>query len=605
MKLSTTPARIAALREVMQQRGIAACIVPTADPHLSEYLPAHWQSREWLSGFTGSAGTLVVTQDFAGLWTDSRYFSQAERQLAGSGIELVKLNVPHTPEHADWLCTHLNAGQRVACAADMLSLASERSLRRRLAQRGTELVEDDLPAAIWDDRPPLPHAPVYEHPIEYAIRTRTEKLAGVRDAMRKLGATHHFVSALDEIAWVMNLRGSDVDYNPVFLAHLLIDERGATLFVETSKLDIAHQDALAADGLALAGYEAAADALGKLPADAKLLLDPAQVSVALAHAIPGQAEVVEAPGPITAAKARKGDPEMEHVREAMRRDGVALVRGARWLEESLKEGRRVTELDVDVKLRELRSGQPGFVSESFSTIAGYQANAALPHYSATPESHAELQARGMLLIDSGAQYLGGTTDITRMWALGETTPEQRRDVTLVLKGVIALSRAKFPRGASGQQLDALARAPIWAAGIDYGHGTGHGVGYCLNVHEGPQSIRPPRSASRLEPMDVGMITSIEPGIYKPGRHGVRIENLAATVPAGDGEFGEFLAFETLTLCPIDTRLLDLALLDGTEIAWLDGYHATVRERLAPLLQDPADRAWLDARCAPLAAARAA
>src|SRR5690348_5392179 len=605
MTPATIPERIAALRGAMQQRGIAACIVPTADPHLSEYLPEHWTAREWLSGFTGSAGTLVVTQDFAGLWTDSRYFSQAERQLAGSGVELVKLNVPHTPEHVEWLCAHLDAGSRVACAADMLSLATERTLRQRLARPSAELVEDDLPAAIWDDRPPLPHAPVYEHPIEFAIRTRADKLGSVRGRMHKAGATHHIVSALDEIAWVMNLRGSDIDYNPVFLAHLLIDEQGATLFVETSKLDAALQHTLADDGVALAGYEAAADALAKLPPDAKLLLEPALVSAGLAHAIPEQVALIEAPGPITAAKARKGDPEVDHVRKAMRRDGVALVRGARWLEQSLKDGRRLTELDVDVKLRELRSQQPGFVSESFSTIAGYQANAALPHYSATPESHAELEPRGMLLIDSGAQYLGGTTDITRMWALGETTPEQRRDVTLVLKGVIALSRAKFPRGASGQQLDALARAPIWAAGIDYGHGTGHGVGYCLNVHEGPQSIRPPRSASRLEPMDVGMITSIEPGIYKPGRHGVRIENLAATIPAGDGEFGKFLAFETLTLCPIDTRLLEPSLLDATEIAWLDDYHANVRERLAPLLDDAADRAWLDLRCIPLAVAKAA
>ncbi len=605
MNVSPFPERIAALRGVMQQRGIAACIVPTADPHLSEYLPAHWQARQWLSGFTGSAGTLVVTPQFAGLWTDSRYFSQAERQLAGSGVELVKLNVPHTPQHVEWLCGRLHAGDRVACAADMLSLASERSLRERLAARGAELVEDDLPGETWSGRPPLPQAPVYEHPIEYAIRTRAEKLAGVRTAMREAGATHHVVSALDEVAWLLNLRGSDVDYNPVFLAHLLLDAQGATLFADASRFDGALRDALAADGVALTPYAAAAGALAKLPRDAKLLLDPAQISAALAHAIPEGVALVEAPGPISAAKARKTAKEMNHVREAMRHDGVALVRGARWLEQSLKAGQRLTELDVDEKLRELRGQQPGFVSESFSTIAGYEANAALPHYSATPESHAELEARGMLLVDSGAQYLGGTTDITRMWCLGETTSEQRRDVTLVLKGVIALSRARFPRGASGQQLDALARAPIWAAGIDYGHGTGHGVGYCLNVHEGPQSIRPPRSGQHLEAMDAGMITSIEPGIYKPGRHGVRIENLAATVPAGDGEFGEFLAFETLTLCPIDTRLLDLALLDATEIAWLDGYHATVRERLAPLLEDPADRAWLDARCAPLSAARAA
>ncbi|MGH8114446.1 MAG: aminopeptidase P family protein [Rhodanobacteraceae bacterium] len=599
------PDRIAALRVLMHERGIAACIVPTADPHLSEYLPAHWQARQWLSGFRGSAGTLAVTADFAGLWTDSRYFSQAEKQLAGSGIELMKLNVPHTPEHIAWLCDRLHEGDKVACAADMLSLASERSLREQLGKHGAQLIEDDLPGQIWNDRPPLPHAKVYEHPLDYAIHARAEKLADVREAMRKLGASHHVVSALDEIAWVLNLRGSDVEYNPVFLTHLLIDEKGATLFVEAGKLDADLQENLAADDVQLAPYDAIGDALGNLPGDAKLLIAPAQVSAAVAHAIPVHVALIKAPAPITAAKARKGERELEHVREAMRRDGVALVRGARWLEQALKDGKRLTELDVDDKLRELRSQQPGFVSESFSTIAGYQANAALPHYSATPESHAELKAHGMLLIDSGAQYLGGTTDITRMWALGETTPEQRRDVTLVLKGVIALSRAKFPRGTSGQQIDALARAPIWAASVDYGHGTGHGVGYCLNVHEGPQSIRPPRSAAHLEPMDLGMITSIEPGIYKPGRHGVRIENLAATIPAGDGEFGQFLAFETLTLCPIDTRLLDLSLLEANEIAWLDSYHAIVRERLAPLLDDPADRAWLDVRCAPLSTAKAA
>ncbi|HXE65692.1 MAG TPA: M24 family metallopeptidase, partial [Rhodanobacteraceae bacterium] len=617
MSLANIPERIAALRDAMQQRGIAACIVPTADPHLSEYLPEHWTAREWLSGFTGSAGTLVVTQDFAGLWTDSRYFSQAERQFAGSGVELVKLNVPHTPEHVEWLCTRVHAGDKVACAADMLSLATERSLRKQLAKHGAELVEDDLPGAIWNDRPPLPHALVYEHPLDYAIHGRAEKLADVRAAMKRAGATHHIVSALDEIAWVLNLRGSDVEYNPVFLAHLMIDAQGATLFVEPTKLQavpppppagegrgggksasnkhetgsqvsppsaltravhgarpsgrltpftadpVGHSrapspasggrdliGALAGDGVHIAPYESIADALSRLPQNTKLLLAPAQVSAAIAHAIPGHVTLVEATGPITVAKARKTAKEMEHVREAMRRDGVALVRGARWLEESLKRGERLTELDVDARLRELRAQQPGFVCESFSTIAGYEANAALPHYRAMPESHAELHAKGMLLIDSGAQYLGRTTDITRMWSLGETTTEQRRDVTLVLKGVIALSRAKFPRGTSGQQLDALARAPIWAADIDYGHGTGHGVGYCLNVHEGPQSIRPPRSGQHLEAMDVGMITSIEPGIYKPGRHGVRIENLAATIPAGNGEFGEFLGFETLTLCPI-------------------------------------------------------
>ena len=635
------PQRLAALRAAMRERRVAYCLVPTADPHLSEYLPARWRAREWLSGFTGSAGALLVGAEFAGLWTDSRYFEQATRELAGSGIELMKLSVPHTPEYLQWLREHLRAGERVACAADMLSLAASRSLQRVLDACGAPFVCEDLPDATWSDRPGLPDARIFEHPLEYAIRGRDEKLALVRKAMREHGATHHLISALDEIAWLTNLRGSDIEYNPVFLAHLLVGAQGATLFVDATKLSgeaelhsppplagegnkraarvgggNISQDLppprpspvigggglvapLREDGFEIRGYSEIASSLSALPPDSKLLLDPQHVCLAIAGAIPQHVRMIEASGPTTALKARKNDAELAHVREAMRRDGVALVRASRWLETTLARGEKLTELDVDEKLCELRSQQPGFISESFSTIAGYQGNAALPHYRATPQSRAELKSHGMLLIDSGAQYLGGTPDITRVWALGETTDEQRRDVTLVLKGVIALSRAKFPRGASGQQLDALARAPIWASGVDYGHGTGHGVGYCLNVHEGPQAIRPPRSMSHLEPLDVGMITSIEPGIYKPGRHGVRIEDLVATISAGHTEFGEFLAFETLTLCPIDTRLLQRDLLDQTEIAWLDDYHTHVRDQLVPLLEDADDRAWLEARCAPL------
>jgi Xaa-Pro aminopeptidase len=593
------PDRLAALRKLMRERAVTYCIVPTADPHLSEYLPEHWRAREWLSGFTGSAGTLVAAAEFAGVWTDSRYFEQAQRQLAGSGIELMKLNVPHTPEHIGWLCERVKAGERVACAADMLSLASERKLRAQLMARGAELAEEDLPAQIWSARPPLPRAAVFEHPLEYAIRSRAEKLAIVRASMRERGATHHLVSALDEIAWVLNLRGSDVEYNPVFLAHLLVDGSSATLFIDASRLDTGLQKRLQTEGIRLSRYDSIRSELSALGSDARLLVASTQISAAVAHAIPSHVMLIEAASPIGAAKARKSEAELAHVRTAMRRDGVALVRGARWIEETLARGERITELDVDAKLRELRAQQPGFISESFATIAGYEANAALPHYRATPESHAELKSHGMLLIDSGAQYLGGTTDVTRVWALGKTTEEQRRDVTMVLKGVIALARAKFPRGTSGQQLDALARVPIWSAGVDYGHGTGHGVGYCLNVHEGPQSIRPSRSHSQLEAMDIGMITSIEPGIYKPGRHGVRIENLVATIPAEQTEFGEFLAFETLTLCPVDTRLLELSLLEKSEMVWLDAYHARVRQQLEPLLDDPADRAWLAERCAPL------
>ncbi|MCE5232649.1 MAG: aminopeptidase P family protein [Xanthomonadaceae bacterium] len=593
------PERLAALRDAMRERDIAACVLPTADPHLSEYLPARWQARQWYSGFSGSAGTLVVTSDRAGLWTDSRYFEQAERELDGSGIALMRLVVPHAPEHVDWLCAQIRAGQRVAVAGDSIAAGAAATLREALAAHGASLVAEDPAGDAWTGRPPLPSAPAVEHPAAFAVRARADKLASVRAAMQAAGASHHLVSSLDDIAWLTNLRGTDVPYNPVFVAHLLLTADKATLFVPAGKIGPVLEAVLAADGVRLAPYAGIATALAALPRGARLLFDPERVAWATADAVPAHVERIAAANPSTLAKACKSAAELGHVRETMRQDGAALVRCARWLDEALARGERVSELDVDARLRTLRAERAHFVGESFATIAGYMANGALPHYRATPERHATVARDGLLLIDSGGQYLGGTTDITRVWAFGATTVEQRRDVTLVLKGVIALSRARFPAGTSGQQLDALARAPIWSAGIDYGHGTGHGVGYFLNVHEGPQSIRPPRAGARFEPLRPGMITSIEPGIYKPGRHGVRIENLAATVPAGDGEFGEFLAFETLTLCPIDSRALEPALLEPSERAWLDAYHAGVLEKLAPLLDDAGDRAWLQRRCAPL------
>ena len=417
--------------------------------------------------------------------------------------------------------------------------------------------------------------------------------------MHKLGASHHLLSSLDDIAWLTNLRGSDVECNPVFLAHLLLqpDDR-ATLFVQRSKLDDALVAALAADGIGIADYASTTSVLAELGEPDSLLLDESRVVSTIAAAVaPGVKRILRA-NPSTAFKAIKTGPELDHVREVMRRDGAALVRGFRRLEQRLAAGMTVTELDVDSLLHEERSAQPGWVGESFATIAGYQANGALPHYRALPESHSTLQAKGLLLVDSGGQYLGGTTDITRVLALGETTEEQRRDATLVLKGMIGLSRARFPKGASGPQLDALARAPLWAAGMDYGHGTGHGVGYFLNVHEGPHGIRPPREGGALVALEPGMITSIEPGVYKPGRHGIRHENLAVVIEAEQSEFGEYRAFETLTLCPFDRRALEPRLLNPEERAWLDDYHATVRAALSPLLED-ADLEWLNRHCAPL------
>ncbi|CAM5251505.1 aminopeptidase P family protein [Rhodanobacter lindaniclasticus] len=592
------PTRLAALRAAMKQHGVAAVLVPSADPHLSEYLPAHWSAREWLSGFDGSAGTLIVGREQAGLWTDSRYFAQAEQQLAGSGIALMKLRVPHTPEHLEWLRQQLHEGDVLAVAGDSVALTAQHRIEHTLA--GVSVRTDlDLPGMIWSDRPALPQAPVVEHEPRYACIARADKFARLRKAMRKLGATHHLLSSLDDIAWLTNLRGSDVECNPVFLAHLLVQAEGrATLFVSRGKLDDVLVAALAADGIGIADYAAITSALQELGANDHLLLDSGRVVSAIAAGIPQDVTRIEAANPSTAFKAVKSAAELEHIRDVMRRDGAALVRGFRRLEQRLAAGMTVTELDVDTLLHEERSAQPGWVGESFATIAGYQANGALPHYRATPEAHSTLQAKGLLLIDSGGQYLGGTTDITRVLALGETTAEQRRDATLVLKGMIGLSRARFPKGASGPQLDALARAPLWAAGMDYGHGTGHGVGYFLNVHEGPQSIRPPVAGGALVALEPGMISWIEPGLYKPGRHGIRHENLAVVIEADRTEFGEFLAFETLTMCPFDRRAFEPNLLNPEERAWLDDYHANVRAALSPLLAD-ADLEWLNRHCAPL------
>ncbi len=599
MKNDLIASRLAALRDAMRVHDVAACLIPSADPHLSEYLPEHWQARAHFSGFDGSAGTLIVGTDFAGLWTDSRYFEQAERQLQGTGVTLMRLRVPHTPEHLYWLAERLDRGDTVAVAGDSLSLGAEDQLHDELGAAGIALrIDLDLPGEVWDERPALPRQPVYEHAAAFAMTPRGDKLAQVRDAMARAGATHHLVSALDDIAWMTNLRGSDVEYNPVFLAHLLLDADRCTLFVDTGKFDDALRRTLADDGIELADYADTPRILAALDADAVVMYDPSRVVAAIVDALPEAVTRIELPNPSTAMKAVKSEAELEHVRATMREDGAALVHGFHRIEKALADGQTVTELDVADILHEARAARPGFVSLSFGTIAGYMANGALPHYSATPERHATLKAEGLLLVDSGGQYQGGTTDITRVWAFGPSTEEQRRDCTAVLKGMIGLSMARFPVGTSGQQLDTLARAPLWAVGADFGHGTGHGVGYFLNVHEGPQDIRPPRSGGTFVAFEPGMITSIEPGIYKPGRHGIRHENLAAVRRGPETEFGQFLEFETLTLCPIDTRAIEPSLLSPAERHWLNAYHADVEQQLAPLL-DEADRAWLHERCAPL------
>jgi Xaa-Pro aminopeptidase len=596
--------RIDRLREVLAREGVHALLVPSADPHLSEYLPPRWQVREWLSGFTGSMGTLVVTLDRAALFADSRYWVQAEAELAGSGIELVKIATGSANVHVDWLARQVPAGQTVAVDGQVLGLAAAQTLRTALDRAGVLLRTDLDPVdAVWPDRPALPQQPVYEHAAPHATLARAAKLALVREAMARHGATHHFVSTVDDIAWITNLRGSDVSYNPVFLAHLLVDMAGATLFVAGGKVDATLRAALAADGLQVQPYAQAAAALASLASGDVLLLDPKRVTFGLRQQVPAHARLVEAINPSTLHKSRKSAAEAQFIREAMAQDGAAMCEFYAWFEAALGH-ERITELTIDEKLSAARAKRPGFVGLSFPVIAGFNANGAMPHYRATPGAHAVIEAApgegGLLLIDSGGQYLGGTTDITRVWPIGTVSAAMKRDYTLVLKGTLALSRAKFPRGTLSPMLDALARAPLWEQGIEFGHGTGHGVGYFLNVHEGPQSISKaiPDAHMAMEP---GMVTSIEPGVYRPGQWGVRIENLVLNVPAVTPEgdtFAEMLEFETLTMCPIDTRCIERSLLRADEAAWLNAYHATVRERLSPLVSGAA-LAWLVERTAAL------
>jgi Xaa-Pro aminopeptidase len=600
---ATVRTRLAALRAALAQEGLAAWIVPSADPHLSEYLPERWQGRQWLSGFTGSVGTLVVTAEFAGLWADSRYWTQAEAQLAGTGIELMKIPGAGSLAHIDWLAERLAPGSVVGADGAVLALAAARQLESTLTARGLKVRTDlDLLDAVWPERPGLPAAAVYEHRAAFAPTGRAEKIAQLRSRMQQMGADWHLISTLDDLAWLFNLRGQDVDYNPVFVGHALIGLQRATLFVAEGKVPPALADQLEAEGIDLRPYDWAAADVARLPAGSRVLLDPRRITLGLRQAVPAGVQVIEAINPTTLLKSRKTAAEIAHIRTAMEFDGAALAEFFAWFEATLGQA-RITELTIDEQITAARARQPGFVCPSFSTIAGFNGNGAMPHYRATESAHAVIGEAGtvgdgLLLIDSGGQYECGTTDITRVVPVGRVSDEQRRDVTLVLKGMIALSVARFPRGVASPRLDALARAPIWAAGVDYGHGTGHGVGYFLNVHEGPHGITPHLAPEPQTAMEPGMITSNEPGLYRPGRWGVRIENLVLNVPAETTEFGEFLRFETLTLCPIDTRCLDRALLRPDEIAWLNAYHAEVRRRLAPRVSGAAAD-WLQRRTEPI------
>ena len=589
----------AALRAAMQAAGVQACLMPSADPHLSEYLPDYWQVRPWLTGFSGSVGTVVVTDNFAGLWVDSRYWVQAEAELAGTDVTLMKIGVATDPAHTQWLAAQLPEGATVAVDGRALGLAARDALLALLTPAGIHLKLDlDLPGLCWPERPLLPTAAVRDLPLEVAGASRQDKLARVREAMVEQGAQWHLLSTLDDIAWLLNLRGSDVSFNPVFLSHVLIGLNDAQLFVLPGKVDASLTSKLAEAHVYVRPYDAVAQVLAELPKTEVLLFDPARTTCALIDRL--RTRTVRAMNPSTFFKSQKTAFELNHVRRVMEQDGAALCSFFAWLEKAIacSDTTPLNELMIDERLLALRAQQPGFVSRSFGTISAFNANGAMPHYRPTEASHAQITGDGLLLIDSGAQYLGGTTDITRVVPVGTPTEPQKDDYTAVLKAMIALSRLRFPRGVASPMLDAVARAPLWDRLAEYGHGTGHGVGYYLNVHEGPQVISYRAAPAPHTAMQPGMITSNEPGLYRPGRWGIRIENLVCNQSAGESEFGEFLEFETLTLCPIHTTCIQPSQLRDDEIAWLNAYHQEVRQRLAPRLEGDG-LAWLLQRTQPL------
>ncbi len=586
----TVRQRLASLRAWMADKGVEAFIVPSTDPHLSEYVAPHWQSREWISGFTGSAGTIVVTRTKAGLWTDSRYFLQASRQLEGTGIELYKEMLPDTPSITSFLRQELEAGDCTGIDGNVFATAKARSLLEELSANNIKLRSlPDPMDCIWTDRPGMPDGQAFVYGTEYAGQIREEKLGILRDEMHRAGVGSMLVTALDEIAWTLNIRGSDVHCNPVVVSYLVIEEDNAHLFVNPQKITHEVAGQLRNAGISLHGYEEVKDFLANMKGS--ILLDLHKTNFAVYSSISSSCTVVESDSPVGMLKAIRNEHEIAGIHSAMKRDGVAMVRFLKWLEEAVPAGRE-TELSVERKLRECRAAQPLYMGESFDTIAGYGEHGAIVHYEATEETDAPLQAKGFILLDSGAQYMDGTTDITRTIALGELTDEEKTDYTLVLKGHIALARAVFPEGTRGTQLDVLARMPLWQHRMNFLHGTGHGVGHFLNVHEGPQSIRMNENPVTLR---AGMLTSNEPGIYKAGRHGVRIENLVLAVPAGEGMFGNYLRFETVTLCPICKKGIITDMLEREEREWLNDYHNTVYRELTPLLEE-AEREWLEEAC---------
>lgn len=587
----TVNQRIEALREVMKREHLAAFIFPSTDPHQGEYVPDHWKGREFISGFNGSAGTAVVTLTSAALWNDSRYFIAAEEQLRGTEFQLMKLKMPGTPTIADWIGKECGAGTEVAVDGMVNSASFVKELIADLRQQGGITLRTNLDplAQIWKDRPAIPENTVEIYPMKYAGDSCREKIARIRKGLREKHADGMLMSALDDIAWTLNLRGTDVHCNPVFVSYLLISSRDVTLYINKVKLTPEVEAYLKAEGVGVAAYEDVAKGL-KDYFEYNILLDPDEVNYTLYKQV--SREIVEAESPVKRMKTIKNPTEIAGFRSAMLKDGIAMVKFLRWLKPAVEAGGQ-TEITVSDKLESLRAEQPLYRDISFDTISGYQAHGAIVHYEATPDTDVPLKPEGFLLLDSGAQYLDGTTDITRTIALGPLTEEQKRVYTLVLKGHIQIELCKFPSGASGTQLDILARQALWREGLNFMHGTGHGVGTYLNVHEGPHQIR---MEYKPAPFVAGMTVTDEPGIYLEGKFGVRIENTLLVTPYKETQFGQFLQFESLTLCPIDTTPIVKELLLQEEIDWLNQYHQNVLATLSPHLDDE-EKEWLKAACA--------
>lgn len=574
----TISQRLAALREIMSREHLAAFIFPSTDPHQGEYIPDHWKGREFISGFNGSAGTAVVTMKSAALWTDSRYFIAAEEQLKGTEFKLMKLKIEGTPTIAEWIGKECEAGAEIGLDGTCSSANTVKELIADLRYQGGITLRTNLDPLklIWTNRPPIPQNPVEIFPIEYAGETTHDKLTRIRKALRQHHADGMLMSALDDIAWTLNLRGTDVHCNPVFVGYLLISSTTTTLYINKEKLTAEVSDYLKAEGIAVDDYENVGNGL-KAYFEYNILLDPDEVNYTLYKKV--SREIIEAESPVKRMKTVKNETEIAGFRRAMLKDGIALVKFLKWLKPAVEAGGQ-TEISIDQKLTALRAEQPLYRDISFDTIAGYQAHGAIVHYEATPETDIPLKPEGLLLLDSGAQYLDGTTDITRTIALGPVTDEQKKIYTLVLKGHIQIELCKFPSGSSGTQIDILARKDMWREGLNYLHGTGHGVGTYLNVHEGPHQFR---MEWKPAPLVAGMTITDEPGIYLPGKFGARTENTLLIMPYKETEFGKFLQFESLTLCPIDKAPINIEMLTSEEIQWLDEYHQMVFERLSPHL----------------------